>query len=91
MLLDNLSQLLIPTGSIGLVTTLIVILVARYIRSPWRKVPPGPKGLPILGHALRLSDKSWMFEKDVKRKFGVCKSIFPLSDRKLTKRNSQNT
>lgn len=23
------------------------------IRSPWKKLPPGPRGLPILGNALR--------------------------------------
>ena len=39
------------TLRLGLFATLIVILLAQYIRSPWRKVPPGPKGLPILGNA----------------------------------------
>ena len=72
MILDSLSQLQNPR--IALITTLIVILTARYVRSPWRKVPPGPKGLPILGNALQLQDKVWMFEKECKRKFGS--SIF---------------
>jgi hypothetical protein len=62
-----LSQLL--TSRIGLILGLVIILVIRYARSPWRKVPPGPKGLPILGNALQLRDKHWMFEKSCKEKF----------------------
>jgi hypothetical protein len=68
MILDSLPQLQNPR--IALITTLIVILTVRYVRSPWRKVPPGPKGLPILGNALQLQDKSWMFGRECKRKFG---------------------
>jgi hypothetical protein len=70
----SLSQLLTPR--LGLFVTLVVILVARYVRSPWRKVPPGPKGLPILGNALQLQNKDWMYEKECKRKFGSSNSVF---------------
>ena len=28
--------------------------VVRYYTSPWRKVPPGPRGWPIIGNALEL-------------------------------------
>ncbi|KAH9996919.1 cytochrome P450 [Russula vinacea] len=69
MILDNLPQLPIPRGA--LITTLIIILAVRYVRSPWRKVPPGPMGLPILGNALQLHDKAWMFEKDSKQKYKI--------------------
>ncbi len=68
LLFTYLSQLL--TTYLGLTATLVIILVAQYVRSPWRKVPPGPKGLPILGNALQLQNKSWMFESECKRKFG---------------------
>jgi len=67
-----LSQLL--TARVGFVLSLVVILAAQYLNSPWRKIPPGPKGLPILGNALQFKDKRWMFEKDCKRKFGVYSS-----------------
>ena len=71
---DSLSQSL--TLRLGLFVALAIILVARYVRSPWRKVPPGPKGLPILGNALQLQNKDWMYEKECKRKFGSSNSIF---------------
>jgi hypothetical protein len=72
--LAALSQLLEPP--FGFILCLVVILVAQYVTSPWRKVPPGPKGLPILGNALQLKDKQWMFEKDCKRKFRMSNSVF---------------
>lgn len=68
LLLASLSQVL--TTRLALAATLVIILVAHYVRSPWRKVPPGPKGLPILGNALQLNNKSWMFESECKQKFG---------------------
>ena len=68
------SQLLTPR--LGLFATLVVILLVQYIRSPWRKVPPGPKGLPILGNALQFRNKDWMYEKECKQKFGSSNSMF---------------
>ena len=66
------------TGHIGVILSLAItgILAAQYVKSPWRKVPPGPKGPPILGNALQLKDKRWMFEKDCKQKFRTSDSIF---------------
>jgi hypothetical protein len=73
-----LSQFLTSRG--GVILSLAIILAAQYVRSPWRKVPPGPKGLPILGNALQLKDKRWMFEEDCKQKFGASNSFFAPPD-----------
>jgi hypothetical protein len=70
------SLLLASTPRLGFIATLVIILVAQYVRSPWRNVPPGPKGFPILGNAFQLQNKGWMFGKECKRKFGSSNFYF---------------
>ena len=51
----------------GLLLGLTVVVIAvRYAKSPWRRVPPGPRGLPLLGNVLELRDKTWLFGQECK-------------------------
>lgn len=54
----------------GIILGLIIIFAINYTRSPWRKLPPSPRPLPILGNSLQLRDKSWLLSKDCKDRFG---------------------
>ena len=54
----------------GVVLGIVIIFTVNYIRSPWRKLPPSPPRLPVLGNALQLRNKSWLLSKDCKERFG---------------------
>ncbi|KAI0027577.1 cytochrome P450 [Vararia minispora EC-137] len=40
-----------PTLVVGTGILVLAYLAGRYLSSPWRRLPPGPKGYPILGSA----------------------------------------
>jgi hypothetical protein len=61
----------------GIVLGLVIMFVVRYARSPWRKLPPGPRRLPILGNALQLRDKAWLVSRDCKEQFGGFTNYIP--------------
>ncbi|KAI0055949.1 cytochrome P450 [Artomyces pyxidatus] len=44
--------------------------LVRYVRSPWRKVPPGPRGLPFLGNIRELSNTRWLTSPESKAAYG---------------------
>ena len=58
------------TFTAGALLGLAAIFVVYYLRSPWRKLPPRPRGLPIIGNALQAMDTSWLVSKDCKERFG---------------------
>ncbi|KAI0046797.1 cytochrome P450 [Auriscalpium vulgare] len=48
---------------VGTLFACLVVSITRYIRSPWRHLPPGPGGFPVLGNILQFRDKRWLFFK----------------------------
>ena len=61
----------------GALLGLLAIFVVYYARSPWRKLPPRPRGLPIIGNALQLMDKDWLISKGCKERFGTYQILYP--------------
>lgn len=54
----------------GILLALFLVFMVSYARSPWRKLPPSPRRLPIIGNALQLLDTNWLTSKDCKARFG---------------------
>ena len=57
-------------NAVGLGIALALVAVVRYIQSPWRKLPPGPTGLPLVGNALQISGKQWLQYSAWKKEYG---------------------
>ena len=58
------------TLAIGLGLTFALVSAVRYVQSPWRRLPPGPPGLPIVGNALQISGKQWLQYSAWKKEYG---------------------
>ena len=58
------------TLTAGIILGLVIIFTISYATSPWRKLPPSPRHLPIPENALQLRDKSWLLSKDYKERYG---------------------
>ena len=53
----------------------VLVLVVRYLRSPWRKLPPGPPGYPLVGNAFELKGKQWLQFSAWRKIYGALRSI----------------
>ncbi|KAI0066947.1 cytochrome P450 [Artomyces pyxidatus] len=49
---------------------LSVVLVVRYLASPWRRLPPGPRGWPLIGNALSLRQAQWLTFTEWQKTYG---------------------
>ncbi|KZV73540.1 cytochrome P450 [Peniophora sp. CONT] len=54
----------------GAAVGLVIVLFVKYIKSPWRKLPPGPPGLPLIGNALQIVGKPWLKYSSWRKDYG---------------------
>jgi hypothetical protein len=56
----------------GILAGCAVLFTVRYLQSPWRKLPPGPRGIPLLGNVLEMRrGKQWLNFVKWKQEFGL--------------------
>ena len=63
---DCMTNLLAAVAFLGF----ILWFITKYAQRAFRRLPPGPKGLPLVGDLLHIADQDWLASPQRKDEYG---------------------
>ena len=57
-------------AAMSLLFCLLAFFIISRARSPMRKLPPQPRRKPVVGNLSQMSDKKWLFSRELKEQYG---------------------
>ena len=55
----------------GILLCLLVTFIVSYARGSRQRLPPQPRGLPIIGNFFQLADRRWLYSRECKESFSA--------------------
>ena len=59
----------------GFFLCLLVTFIVSYARGSLQRLPPQPRGLPIVGNFFQLANRRWLYSRECKERFGEYQAL----------------